>query len=87
MTVKSVQQLHREWADKCLPRDASQVQRQEMERAFYSGALACFTLQIADIAALSDDAAEQAMQRLQTELEDYFRLLRTIPGAHGTQRQ
>ncbi len=58
-----------------------------MERAFYSGALSCFTLQIAEIAALSDADAEEAMQALRNELEDYFRLMRAIPGTHGTERQ
>lgn len=87
MAVKTLRQLHDQWAAAVLPQDASRVQRQECERAFYSGAFACFTNQIAEVAALPDDEAEKAMQALHTEMEDYFRLLRTIPGAHGTQRQ
>lgn len=84
---KTIRQLHAHWAISCVPKDAPPVQRQEMERAFYSGAFACFTLQMADIAALSDAEAEKAMQALQDELETYFKLLRTIPGPHGAQRQ
>lgn len=70
-----------------MPAGASPIQRQEMERAFYSGAFACFMLQIADIATLEDAEAERAMDSLHKELEDYFRLMRAIPGPHGTQRQ
>lgn len=85
--MKTIQQLHREWADRIVPTGAPQVQRQEMERAFYSGALTLFQHIMADVTPLPDDAAEQAMQTMQHELEDYFRLLGTIPGPHGTSRQ
>ena len=85
--MKTIQELHRDWASKCLPKDAPQVQRQETECAFYAGAFSCFTLQMVEVALLPDDKAEAALQNIQDELEDYFRLLRTIPGTHGTQRQ
>lgn len=87
MSVKTIRQLHDKWAASVLPKDASRVQRQECERAFYSGAFACFTNQIAEIAALSDADAEKAMQAMEDEMKDYFRLMGTIPGPHGTQRQ
>lgn len=87
MAVKTIRQLHDKWAAAVLPKDASPVQRQECERAFYSGAFASFTNQIAEVAALSDDDAEKAMQAMEDEMKDYFRTLATIPGPGGTQRQ
>lgn len=87
MAVQTIRELHAKWATATMPKDAPPVQRQECERAFFSGAFACFTNQIAEVAALPDDKAEAAMQALHTEMEDYFRLMRTIPGTRGTQRQ
>ncbi len=87
MAVKTIREMHQHWARLTMPKWASPVQRQETERAFYSGAFAFFTLQIADIAALPDDEAEKALQSARQELEDYFNLLRTIPGPEGAARQ
>lgn len=83
----SIRKLHADWAARSVPKDAPQVQRQEMERAFYSGAFAVFTLQMTEVAEKSDDAAEAQMQAIHKELEDYFKLLRLIPGPHGASRQ
>lgn len=85
--MKTIRKLHAEWAEKILPKDAPQVQKQECERAFYSGALSVFLLQMTEVAALPDDKAEEQMSAIHKELEDYFRLMATIPGPHGTERQ
>jgi hypothetical protein len=87
MTISTIRELHRKWADRVIPKDAPPVQRQEMERAFYSGAFAIFKLQMEEVTALPDDAAEVAMSEINAELVDYFRLLGTIPGPAGTERQ
>lgn len=79
--------LHAHWAVNVVPKDAPPVQRQEMERAFFSGAFALFILVLADVAALPDDQSERAMNDLHEEMQDYFRLLATIPGPSGTSRQ
>lgn len=85
--MSTIRQLHAKWAAAVCPKDAPPVQRQEMERAFFSGAFALFTLTIFEVAALSDDEAEKQMQAIEDEMEDYFRLMGTIPGPHGTQNQ
>ena len=44
--MKTVAEMHAEWAKSVIPAAAGQVQRQEMERAFYCGfaaALRCAT--------------------------------------------
>lgn len=87
MPMKTIKQLHDEWAAKIMPVGAPTVQRQEMERAFYSGTLSLYRLQINEIMELSDDDAEKALSKVREELTDYFRLLRTIPGGQSTQRQ
>lgn len=87
MHVHTIKELHANWAASVMPKDAPPVQRQEMERAFYSGAFAFLTLQMADIAALPDADADKAMETVHAELETYFKLLSTIPGPRGTQRQ
>lgn len=59
----------------CLPKNASPVQRSEMEKAFYSGygkAFAFMTYQVTD---LSDEDAEKKLTEIETELTDYFELL------------
>ncbi len=83
----TLKKLHADWAAKVLPKDAGPIQRQECERSFYSGAFALFTLTIAEIAAKPDDKAEEQMSAIESELKDYFRLLRNMPGPEGTQRQ
>jgi hypothetical protein len=85
--MTTIRKLHADWAEKIMPKDATQTQRQEMERAFYSGAFALFTLSIAEVAELPIVEAEKAYGDIQKELEDYFRLVRTIPGTHGAERQ
>lgn len=85
--MKTIKQLHDQWAASVMPSGASQVQRQEMERAFFSGALSLYRLQIDDIMELSDNEAEKALSKVRVELADYFRLLGTIPGPYGAQRQ
>ena len=85
--MTTIRKLHDQWAARCLPKDAAPIQRQEMERAFYSGAFSYFNLTMVETATYSDAKAEQHMAALQKELEDYFRLMGTIPGPEGTQRQ
>ncbi len=85
--MSTVKQLHAKWSASIMPSDAPQIQRQEMERAFYSGAFAFFALMTSDIATLPDADAEKAMQTVQNELQDYFRLMRASPGPQGTKHQ
>jgi len=40
-----------------------------------------------EVAAKPDEQAEEQMSAINQELEDYFMLMRTIPGTHGTERQ
>lgn len=86
MAVKTIRELHDQWAYLTIPKNASAVQRQECERAFFSGAFACLANQIVEVAALPDEEAEKAMQSLDNEMQDYFKLLRTIPSS-GIERQ
>lgn len=75
----TIRQLHDKWASAILPKDSPQIQRQEMERAFYSGFFAALTWQVADVAAQPDDKAEQLLQSGFNECEDYFKTLRQAP--------
>lgn len=59
--MKTIRQLNRESVASAIPNDAP-VQRLGMEYAFYSGAYAPFTRQLAEIAPLPDAFAEDAMQ-------------------------
>lgn len=85
--MTTIRQLHAGWAARIVPPNASPIQRQEMERAFYSGALTLFRVMVDEVTALPDEAAAKAMTRLEHELTDYFRLLVKIPGTHGTEKQ
>jgi len=85
--ITSVKELHRLWAERIMPADAPRVQRQEMERAFYSGAGALVKLLIEEICTLSDKDAEAALSSTHTEISDYFKLLSKIPGPQGAERQ
>lgn len=87
MKIRTIKEIHSEWAAKIMPVGSSQIQRQEMERAFYSGAGALFGLVVGEITALDDDKAEIALGAVRHEITDYFRLLGKIPGPEGTSRQ
>jgi hypothetical protein len=87
MKVRTIKQLHAEWAASMLPPDAGLTLRQEVERAFYSGAGALIAIQIRDIAPMSDRKGEEAFRCLKDEISDYFKLLSKIPGPQGTQNQ
>lgn len=87
MSAPTIRQLHAQWAARVLPKDCSQAQRQETERAFFSGAAALFGLVVNEVAAQPNAVAERQMTDLMNELKDYFKLLGTIPGPHGTSRQ
>ncbi len=52
---------------------ASDIQRQEMQRAFFAGQFSMFMFQLGEVAALDDDAAERALAARQAELESYFK--------------
>lgn len=79
--MTTIKELHESWAAKCLPKDASPIQRQEMERAFWSGAFCYFNLTMIETAVVSDAEAERHLSALQKEMEDYFRLLGQMPNA------
>jgi hypothetical protein len=71
--------MHAQWAAKCLPADAPQIQLQEMERAFYSGFFSALSHQLLVLANLPDDEAVEALDRLHKECETYFKTLGQAP--------
>lgn len=79
----SVRKLHDQWAKMVLPANASEVQRIEMERAFFAGAWSLIGLLRCRIADLPDDEAVKALESLETETELYFRELNKRTGRRG----
>lgn len=70
----AIAQLHAEWAARHVPPGASEIQRQEMERAFYSGFIACLVHQLNYVATIEDDdAAASEIDALHVEGETYLR--------------
>ena len=72
----SIREMHASWAAAVLPKDASQLQRQEMERAFYSGFRAQLLWQLHHLATLDDDEALRQLGAVHDESADYFETLR-----------
>lgn len=73
--MKTVAQLHAEWASIVTPRDAPLVQKIEMERAFYAGYFSCLEQQTTVLPELSDDDGVEAIQKQLDECTAYFRKL------------
>lgn len=73
--MSTIKALHAKWADKVMPAGAPQIQRQEMERAFYSGFFSALAWQLAEVAALPDAEAERLLAAGHEECELYFRTL------------
>ena len=73
----TIAKLHAEWAAKIIPPGAPQVQRQEMERAFYSGFFQCLAYQLQYITddKVSDEEGAAALGRMIRECDTYFRTL------------
>lgn len=78
MTHDLIRTAHDDWAKEVIPPGASQIQRQEMERSFFSGALSAILI-LGMFAKKSDQAAGRALDSMTQELEDYFRLLGQMP--------
>jgi hypothetical protein len=77
MTKK--RRLQKEWQGfekAVVPKNASAVQKQEMRRAFYSGALIMFELtkELGDDD-ISEDAAVEALKGLEQELKEFYSLV------------
>jgi hypothetical protein len=70
--MNHIKKLHDEWAKAVMPPNASQIQRQEMERAFYAGFCRCLTYQITEIQNLSDEDGSALLEKLQEESVLYF---------------
>lgn len=63
-----------EWAARCMPPGATQIQREEMRRVFYSGFIACLIHQLNEIGTIEDaDEAAGRIDEIMTEGEEYFR--------------
>ena len=77
--MSTIKKLHGAWAEKVLPAGCSQVQRQEMERAFYSGFFACFAWTAEVSASLPETKAEEALTAVESEAKAYFRTLGQAP--------
>jgi hypothetical protein len=66
--------IESEWetfAREVVPPDANPVQRQEMRRAFYAGVRSMFHIGTRELAALSDDHAEERLQKIERELKQF----------------
>ena len=70
-----IQKLHADWAAKVLPADASQAQRAEMERAYYSGFFSALSAHLHHVALLPDAMATSQVQAWHEECEAYFKTL------------
>lgn len=74
--MRAIAKIHAEWAAKCLPADAPQIQRQEMERGFYSGFLSALVYQTTHLACIeNDDKAVEELEALHQECRTYFQVL------------
>lgn len=70
----SQQLLAEQWAEfsgRCLPLNASAVQRQEMRRAFYAGCQSMFST-VVSASDLPEETAIAVMTKLQRELDQFF---------------
>lgn len=68
-----IAKLHADWSAKSVPPGASPAQRKDLERAFYSGFIACLVHQLTHIGAIeNDDEAVAQLDEIQQEAENYF---------------
>lgn len=77
--MKTIKEMHAQWAAKVVPADASQIQRQEMESAFYSGFYSSLNWQLHHLALLSDNQAVYELEARHKESEAYFKTLSQAP--------
>ena len=79
-----------EFADVCSHvwhHEVPQVQRQESERMFVAGYSAAF-MRVCEASKLPSTQEELAeLSRIAEEIRDYWKLLGTIPGPRGQERQ
>lgn len=73
--MDTIKEMHARWAAQVMPQGASQVQRQEMERAFYSGFFASLNWQLLHLANMPDADAVIELQQRHYECEAYFKTL------------
>lgn len=69
--VKTIREGWETFAKAAIPPDASEIQRTEMHKAFYCGAMIAFQCATYGIAELSDDDGADVLARLDDELSDY----------------
>lgn len=77
--ISSIKDLHAVWAKAVMPPNVSQVQRQEMERAFYSGFCSALNCLMLEVSAISDEEGVRACEALLRECETYFKTLSKAP--------
>jgi hypothetical protein len=77
--MNTIAKMHAHWAATILPKDAPQVQRQEMERSFYSGFYSALVWQATGLALLPDDQAVAELEARHKEAEAYFKTLAQAP--------
>lgn len=78
MKEQSIAEGFASYSAVALPDDAPQIQKVEVQRAFYAGAVIVFTRML-DASDLEEGAAEAAMTALQQEIDDYVSLLKAKP--------
>jgi hypothetical protein len=72
--LQTIKQMHDEWAAMCIPTGAPAQQRQDMERAFYCGAIS----QLKGVTELTELTHEQSAETLNgwtAELTVYMKML------------
>lgn len=78
----SVAFLWTNWAGLVIPADASQLQRDEMKKAFYSGFLESYKLMNDYIVKLSEAQAVQLLSKLDGEAREFFEQMFRDHGRH-----
>lgn len=61
-----------EFSEATMPKDASDIQTQEMKRSFYAGAFSMFNM-VMDISDLDEETAAKKLTELDKEVQTYFR--------------
>jgi hypothetical protein len=69
---KSVAEAHANWAKITTPPGVSDIQRREMEKAFYSGYFSAMKWCTEAITEMSDNDGSAAISARLKELDDYF---------------
>ena len=68
--------IREEWADfeqMVVPKEATQLQRKEMQKSFYAGFSSALYILTKEVTMLSDDDAEEALSKLIRESEAFFK--------------